>query len=182
MLCREPNSYRAWLTRTSHASQTSRVRQLGALVVHGALSWLKCSSGGTALAEPGAGAAALAEPGAEAADAAASAQVMTIPLGPFRCQSNSGCLWPPAAGILARLRPYEPDGEDAPAFNHCAGMPGGSRVGFGGSGGGGPGGGGGATGGGGTGGGGGGHAVAACGLHVITHDRAQPSSPRSLRP
>ena len=39
---------------------SSALAEPGALVVHGALSWLKCSSGGTALAEPGAGAAALA--------------------------------------------------------------------------------------------------------------------------
>ena len=48
--------------------------------------------GSAALAEPGACAAALAEPGAEAADAAASAQVTTIPRVSFWCHSNSG--WP----------------------------------------------------------------------------------------
>ena len=64
------------------------------------------------------GSAALAEPGAEAPDAAASAQVTTIPLGPFWCHSNSG--WPstnsrklPGCSNLYRREYIRPsDGED----------------------------------------------------------------------
>ena len=59
------NGYEALASSINSQIDSAALAKPGALVVHGALSWLKCSSGGTALAEPGAGAAALAEPGAE---------------------------------------------------------------------------------------------------------------------
>ena len=76
----------AQTSRMAFQLGSAALAEPGALVVHGAVSWLKWSSNGMASQI---GAAALAEPGAEAADAAASAQVTTIPLGPFWCQRRS---------------------------------------------------------------------------------------------